>query len=374
MMRKLLLAIFLVVTTPAFAQECGTPAAIDDGWQRAAPADVGLDGAKLCELDKLLARFKERNIHAVVVARRGKLVMERYFAGMDERWGRTLGVVDYTPDKVHDLRSISKSVTSMLVGIALGEGKFPALDTPVFDEFPQYAEARTPEKAAVTFRHALTMSSGFAWDESIPYSNPANSERQLIVSADPVRYLLDQPLVTKPGDVYTYNGGNTALLGATITKRTGQRIDDYARDKLFAPLGVVDPVWVRMPINDITAAASGLAVRPRDAAKFGEIMLRDGAWNGKQVLPKGWAAESIKPRLNGAGIYYYGYQWWLGRSLHEGREQLWFAGFGWGGQRLFVVPGLDLVVMINAGHYGGPLQTIIPGAIFSEIVLPAVKP
>ena len=103
-------------------------------------------------------------------------------------------------------------------------------------------------------------------------------------------------------------------------------------------------------------------------------MLTDGLWNNRQVLPKGWAIESTKSRTNGAGAYFYGYHWWLGSSLHAGRDQQWFAGVGLGGQRLFVVPGLDLVVMINAGHYGEPLQDIIPQAILEELVLPAVNP
>ena len=375
-MRKLLLALLLAVPLPALAQEtnCGAPVAIDDGWERTTPAEAGIDAARLCGLDKLLANWPQGNIHAVVVARRGKIVMERYFTGVDERWGAPLGSVKYAPDVLHDLRSISKSVTSLLVGIAAGEGKFPALDSAVFDEFPEHTTLRTPEKARITFRHALSMSSGFAWDESIPYSNPVNSERRLIASSDPARYVLEQPLAAVPGEHYNYNGGNTALLGATIAKRTGKRLEEYAREKLFAPLDISDSDWVRMPSNGETAAASGLRLRARDTAKLGQIMLADGQWRGRQVLPKGWSAESVKPRINGAGIYFYGYQWWLGRSLHVGREQLWFAGFGWGGQRLFVVPGLDLVVMINAGHYGGPLQSAIPTAIFNDLVMPAVQP
>ena len=134
---------------------CGAPVALNDGWTLAAQAEVGLDAAKLCELDSFIAQWPEANIHAVVVVRNGKLVMERYFAGEDERWGDKLGRVTYGPEVKHDLRSISKSVTSLLVGIALGEGKFPALDSSVFDAFPDYADLRTPEKARITFRDLL---------------------------------------------------------------------------------------------------------------------------------------------------------------------------------------------------------------------------
>ena len=120
-------------------------------------------------------------------------------------------------------------------------------------------------------------------------------------------------------------------------------------------------------------AFGSLRMRPRDAAKLGRLLLTDGQWNGKQVVPAGWAAQSIKPRINGAGLFFYGYQWWLGRSFLKGAEVTWAAGVGLGGQRLYVVPALDLVVMINSGHYRSPLQSIIPAAIFGRVVLPAVK-
>ncbi len=159
----MLVLALLAFAAPLQAQEaknCGVPTDIGDGWTLATPADVGMDAERLCSLDKLLAHWPDANIHAVVVVRHGKLVMERYFAGVDQRWGMPLGRVDYAADVKHDLRSISKSVTSLLVGIALGEGKFPALDSPVFEAFPEFADLGTPEKKKITFRHLLTMSWG----------------------------------------------------------------------------------------------------------------------------------------------------------------------------------------------------------------------
>ena len=374
-MRKLLLALCLLAPLPLAAQQiyCDKPAELTDGWTFAEPTQVGFD-AKLCGIDKFLEQWPERNIHAVVVIRRGKLVMERYYSGNDERWGSPLGRVVYTPEQMHDLRSVSKSVTSMLVGIAVGEGKFPALDSSAIDFFPALASSvRTAANARITFRHMLTMSSGLAWDESIPYSNPANSERRLIASDDPLRHFFTQPFAAPPGEIYNYNGGNTHTLGMSLAKAISREVPAYAREKLFEPLEFGLSDWVAMPTNGQTAFASGLRLRPRDTAKLGQIMLTDGVWKGRQVLPKGWAAESTKPRINGAGIYFYGYQWWLGRNLHRGREITWFAGFGCGGQRLFVVPELDLVVTINAGHYGGPLQGIITSAIFTDHILTSIK-
>src|SRR5258708_31256263 len=172
----LLLALALL-GAPALAGDvakCGTPAALNDGWSLAKPEESGFDATRLCELDDFLAQWPAHNIHAVVVVRHGKLVVERYFSGADERWGRPIGIVQYGPEVKHDLRSISKSVTSLLVGIALGEGKFPALDSPVFDQFPQFAALKTAGKAEITVPQLLTMPAGLAWVEARPSSDRGN--------------------------------------------------------------------------------------------------------------------------------------------------------------------------------------------------------
>jgi CubicO group peptidase (beta-lactamase class C family) len=371
----LLLAI-VALSAAASAGEpkvCGAPAALNDGWTLASQADVGLDPVRLCELDSVIGQWPQANIHAVVVVRNGKLVMERYFAGEDERWGDKLGRVTYGPEAKHDLRSISKSATSLLVGIALGEGKFPSLDSPVLDAFPDYADLGTPEKARITFRDLLTMSSGLAWEEDLPWNDPGNNEAGMMRATDPFRYILSRPVAFPPGTVYAYSGGGTSLLGETLVRSTGKSLRDYAREKLFLPIDAPDFEWLDTGATNKLGAFGSLRMRPRDAAKLGRLLLSDGQWNGKQVVPAGWAAESTTPRINGASLFFYGYQWCLGRSLYQGSELTWSAGVGLGGQRLYVVPALDLVVMINSGHYRSPLQSIIPAAIFNRVVLPAVK-
>ena len=372
----MLLAALLALCLPATAQDtkvCGAPVALNDGWTIASQAEVGLDPERLCQLDAVIAQWPKANVHAVVVVRNGKLVMERYFAGEDERWGDQLGRVTYGPEMKHDLRSISKSVTSLLVGIALSEGKFPALDSSVFDAFPDYADLKTPEKARITFRDLLTMSAGLAWDENLPWNDPRNNEREMIMAADPFRYILSQPVAFPPGTVYAYSGGGTSLIGETLVRATGRPLRDYARDKLFQPIDAPDFEWLDAGVSGKLGAFGSLRLRPRDAAKLGRLLLTDGQWNGKQVIPAGWTAESIKPRINGEGLFFYGYQWWLGRSFRNGSELTWAAGVGLGGQRLYVVPSLDLVVMITAGHYRDGLQGTVPFGIFNRVVLPAVK-
>lgn len=299
-------------------------------------------------------------------------MFEQYFTGADEIWGRSQGEVKFDARTRHDLRSVSKSLTSLLGGLAIQRGKIATVDEPVVKFFPEYAELDTPERRRITLRHLLTMSMGVAWDETIPYSNPANSEIRMTFAPDPERFALEQPIVAPPGRVYNYSGGATALLGAVVRKTTGQALDQFAREALLGPLGITDFEWVGLTGKG-PAAASGARMRPRDMAKLGQIVLMRGQWNGREIVPAAWIAESTAPHITGAGIYFYGYQWWLGRTLVERREVKWIAGFGLGGQRIYVAPELDLVVVTTAGMYRSPLQGAVTTEILNQHVLRAVK-
>jgi CubicO group peptidase (beta-lactamase class C family) len=299
MIRRALLSLALFFAVPASAEPCGKAEAIGDGWTVAAPEEVDLDSAKLCGLDAFLEQWPTANIHAVLVSRRGKLVAEHYLSGTDLRWANdNLGVVRFTPTTKHDVRSISKSVTALLVGIALEEGKYPPLESAAIDSFPDYASLRTPENARITFRDLLSMAHGWKWDENVAWRSPDNTERAMFEAADPYRFIWEQPVIVPPGTVFNYSGGATTLLGGVLAKATGRKIDDYAREKLFEPLSITDFEWLNFENSKEIAAFGGLRLRPRDLAKIGQLMVSGGLWNGQRVLPKGWVAESTKPRLN----------------------------------------------------------------------------
>jgi len=355
--------------TPA---PCGAPVATEDGWSIATPDEVGVDPAALCQWSERRLATPRDNIHALLVVRHGKVVFEQYFTGDDERWGRPLGQVTYDRTMLHDLRSVSKTVTALLVGIALAQQQLASLDQPLFDFLPAYADLRTPDKARLTLRHLLTMSTGLDWDETrTPYTDPNNSAIRMMRSDDPYRYVLSEPVVTPPGAKYTYSSGATELLGAILHKATGQRLDEFARAVLFEPLGITAFDWMKLP-NGESAAASGLRLKPRDVAKIGHLVLAHGFWQGRQIVPRDYLDEATAPQIQGAGAYFYGYQMWVGRSLVHKREIDWAAGFGLGGQRVFVIPSLDLVVVLTAGLYTSPLQGTLTSDILNDVVLPAV--
>ena len=370
-----LIPLSILAAIPAHAQpaaSCGTPQTRDDGWPIATPAKAGLDGARLCALSEWLAGFPQSNVHSVIVARRGALVFERYFTGDDETWGRPVGVIEHGPGVKHDLRSITKSVTTLLVGIALDRKLIASIDEPVFKFFPEHAELRTPEKDRILLRHLLTMSAGLAWNENIPYSNPTNSERRMTDAPDPYRYILEQRLTDPPGAQFNYSGGATQLLAGIIQKVAGKPLEEFAREALFAPLGITDLTWMKMPYGD-AAAASGLRLTSRDLAKLGQLMLSRGEWNGRRVVSADWIVQSTTPQIEAIDFLFYGYQWWAGRSMIDRRELPWTAGFGLGGQRLFIVPGLDLVVVTTAGLYNSPMQRWVPWDIFRRYIMNAVQ-
>ena len=361
-----------LAATPAVAADCPVPATRGDGWTVAAPEAVGMDGPILCGLIDRLGANKDINVHGVVVTRHGKLVFERYVAGEDERWGRRVGLVEHGIDTLHDMRSISKSVTSLLAGVALARGAPRSLDEPVVGFFPEYADLDTPERRAITLRHLLTMSMGTAWDEDRPYSDPANSESAMYDSADPWRYALGRPMVEKPGTLHVYNGGATTLLGRILVRATGKPLDAFAREALFEPLGIASVDWGRFA-NGEAMPASGLRLRSRDLARIGQMVLDGGKAGGREIVPASWIADSTAPRLGTQGMYHYGYQWWLGRSLVDRRELTWTAGIGYGGQRLFVVPQAGVVVAVTAGMYRSPLQRTVPLDILNRHVLPSIR-
>lgn len=357
-------------TERAEAAECGTPSALGDGWQVAAQEALGFDPEQLCNLEAKLAATPQDNVHAVVVVRGGRLVFEGYLTGADQRSGQDLGPTPHGPDVLHDVRSVSKSVTSLLVGIAIDRKLIASVDEPMFGFLPEYADLRTPDRDRVQVRHLLAMSSGIAWDENRPYSDPKNSEIQMIRADDPYRFVLEQPIVAAPDKVWNYSGGSTQLLAGIVQRASGQRFADFAREALLEPLDITEYEWIALP-NGETAAASGLRLRPRDMAKIGQLLLNGGMWDGRRIVSEEWLQESVIPRVSSS----YGYQWWTGLSVIGEQVIERTEAKGFGGQRIFIVPSLDLVVVTTAGLYvktGDENEGEIANGILDDYILPSV--
>ncbi|PYS95987.1 MAG: serine hydrolase [Acidobacteria bacterium] len=339
------------------------PGAPGAGWPVSQPAAQGMDAAALAAIDAVFASGSRGYVDAMLVIRHGQAVFDRQYA---QDYVRLFAGKDpvrgpynyYDPDwhpwyrkgDLHTLQSVTKSVTSALIGIAIGRGEIPGVDVPVLRYFDEAAIANLDErKRRIVLRDLLTMTAGIKWDEdSVPYTDPANSCAAMEASADWARYVIDQPMEHDPGHLFRYSSGVSEILAHILWKATGRQADEYAAEHLFGPLGIERFYWKRTPTG-LPDTEGGLYLARSDLARFGALYLHDGVWNGRRVLPVGWVAESMRPRADpGApdlpGVR-YGYQWWL-MPWGEGKHFAWTC-WGYGGQFLFVVPERDLVAVFN---------------------------
>ena len=345
-----------VAATPVFAAahaNCAGPARREDGWSvPSASADNDINLAALCGMADRL-ESSGANIHAVLVARHGRLAFERYFKGSDEVPSRFFGVrvrdISFDADTLHNLKSCSKSVASLVIGIAIDQGLIRSIDEPVFNFFPELSDLRSPDKDRILLSHLLTMSLGLKWVEATPATGDDNDEVRMHLAQDACRYVLGLPVTAPAGQEFFYNTGALALLSAIIRKAAGRPLDEFARSVLFDPLGITEFEWRRFKGD--SDAGGGLRLRPRDMAKIGQLVLAGGRWNDRQIVSKAWIEASTATKLKANDYQSYGYLWWLGRSRLNGRMVPWMGALGRGGQSIRIVPELDLVVAVTAGYY-----------------------
>lgn len=302
-------------------------------------------------LEQMHTALSGAPVYTVLTVKDGVIVDEFYQEGYDE-------------NSTYAFHSASKSMTSALFGIAMEEGYISSVDDLLSDYLPQVLELEDERKHQITLRHLLTHTSGLEWYEwGGGYSN-----WQEFRSADNwVDYILGRRLVYDPGTVFNYSTGNTHLLAAVLEKVTGKGLAGYAKEKLFDPMGMESVTWGTDP-QGIADGGNGVIMSARDAAKFGQLFLNGGRWNGQQLVPADWVTESTAAQNNGAGdgTGAYGYQWWV-RSF--GNYDTYYA-FGAWGQYIFVVPELKLVTVIASP---GPQSSYASRDYFTNYVLPACQ-
>jgi CubicO group peptidase (beta-lactamase class C family) len=367
----------------------GPARAVEANWPSIPPSEAGFSNLE-ARFESLVTENRVWNLHSVVVTRGGRIAFERYFEGEENSWGKSNGRIQYGPNTLHNLYSVTKSIVALVYGAALAEGKVPPPDALLYEQFPEYMDLveADPRRKERTIAHALTMTLGLQWDEIlIPYSDPKNDEIGMEMAKDRYRFILERPVIGPPGKRFLYSGGATALLGRIIVKGTGQTLPDYARTALFAPLGIGPTEWVNNretwvaarfgPGDGEPVAASGLRMTPRDLARIGQLVLNNGVVGGRRILPAPWLTECLTSRVSMDEQRRYGYQWYIGDFEYGSPEKphldRWVGCFGNGGQRLFVMPELDLVVAITAGNYGTPDQWRPPIRVMREAVLASIQ-
>ena len=333
-----------------------TPIKTDDGWITRSAAAAGSDTLKL---RNLLRRVEEREypgIDGILIVKDGELVFEKYFPGYDYEYtakdfkGR---YTDYDYRTVHNLASVTKSVTAILCGIAVDKKMLHGVDDRVSAYFPEVESLFTGGKERLTVEHLLTMSSGLDWNEqNVFYSNRANDIIQLFLVRAPVNYILSKPLINEPGTKWYYNGGGTNLVGQVIQRGSGMRLDYFADKYLFDPLGIRSSKWVYIN-RDFVYCSGDLRLRPRDMAKLGQLVLDKGTWKGSRVVSAEWVERMTQKQVTMPHDEGYGYQWWLVPYRLGPRSFETFQATGWGGQKIIVIPDLRSVVVITGSNYTG---------------------
>ena len=294
----------------------------------------------------------ETYIDAFIVRRCGETLIERYFN-------------NYDAETRHDLQSATKTVTAALIGIALHDGVIESVDQSLSTLLPNYAGLLLDEKASITLRHVLTMTSGLKW---VDFGSDRSFD-QMDAATDSVEWILSQPLQTKPGETFFYNTGSSHLLSAIISYNTGMSAAAYAEEKLFRPLGITDYEWGAHP-DGVNQGGWQLYLRPRGMAKFGQLYLDEGVWNGLRLMGADFISEATRKHNDTDYQSGYGWQMWIEPGF--GTPDVAGAR-GWGGQDIFILDEHDAVVVFTGNIMHPKEMAEHNHLLMSNYVVPALK-
>jgi CubicO group peptidase (beta-lactamase class C family) len=310
------------------------PKDIKDGLTVSTLEEHNLNKSVFDKINDDICEGKYGNIHSLLVIESNELVIEQYYNG----WKR---------DRLHMLASNTKSFNSLLIGIAIEQGKIPDVNQKMLSYFPEYeANEKEPRKHLITIKDLLSMMSGFAWDEqSLPLTDPNNMGRQMDKADDWLKSSLELAMDTIPGTKYVYSGPNNIILSEIIKRATGQNIAEYAEEYLFEPLNIKEYNWLSK--NGVYDSGGGLKLKPRDIAKYGLLHLNKGKWGDKTIVSEQWIKEIFHPYIEIKHPFYSCYQWQMAKT--DLGFDVWFIP-GNGGQIINIVPALNMVIVLNADN------------------------
>lgn len=320
-----------------------------DNWRTSTPEEQGIDSAQIYSMLKCIK--EKKNFHSVLIIRNGYLVTEAYFN-------------PYHKGVKEDIISCTSSIMSALVGIALRDGIIKDIHQKVGDFFPGYTFTNPSErKKSITVENLLTMTTGLDWQYRFEMTNI----KMMLESKDSLQFTLDLPMANDPGARFIYCTGASQILSAMIHEKYGKSTLDFAQEHLFTPLGITTVDWQADP-KGVYWGGLGLSLTPSDMAKFGYLYLRQGVWNGKQLIPAAWVDDSTREHIRWEfhpnETIGYGYHWW--------RESFGFSARGWGGQCIYILPKYDMILVFTGETKDSPSGfTLSP--LIEKYIIPAVK-
>jgi len=336
------------------------PEKLDDGWDVSSLSAEGMDESLIVKATSQIMNEKFKGIHSMAIVKNGRLVHEKYFK-------------DYKRESLHRIHSITKSISSLLIGIAIDQGFIKNAEQSIYSYFPDYkSEFDKPAKRKIKIEHILTLTSGFNWSErQYPYSDQRNNEYHQVRSDDWIGYVLEQPMRDEPGTRWEYNTGSVHLLSGIIKQATGQFADKFAEQYLFDPLGIKHYEWNKDPQGYPCTGGThgGLRMRTRDLAKIGSVVIDEGKWKNRQIVSNEWVKDSTALHYAPPDYNAIGYLWWRQSFVIHGTKIQMIYGAGYGGQSLTIVPDLDLIVVFTCWTQPrdamilGPMLMIVNSAL-----------
>ena len=389
MKNSILILTFLILTVagcknaPVSQYSYQPPVEINDGLEVGSLEEAGIDQDLMEKaVDKIRSgKFKE--VHSMLIYKDAKLVLEEYFPGHEYQWdapGHHAEWVTWDRSKQHVIQSVSKSITSACIGIAIDKGFIQGAGQSIFDYLPGHQHLKTGGREKITIEHLLTMTSGLEWDEW--HSSLSSIENDQIAiwfsEKDPVEYTLSKPLVADPGTRFIYSGGNMEILSFILENASGMTIDEFSSRYLFEPLGISAFEWWLKFRTGESHAAGGLKLTPRGMVKIGATYLNNGMWNGNRVIAETWVEKSstsypanqgIKIPGEDLGRVGYAYTWWTKRVKSAGKTLDVYWGNGWGGQKIMVLPDLNTVIVFTGGTFNSKVRQF---RIIDKYIIPAI--
>src|SRR5271165_2670345 len=342
------------------------PESKSDGWVTTDAASSGLDPAALSRMEQAIPSGEFKKITSVLIARHGKLAYEAYFEGSAE--------------SPRDTRSATKSITSMLTGIAVDQHLLPELDAKVVSYFPEKQPLANPDprKDAITVEDLLTMSSLMECDDWNDFSR-GNEERMYLIE-DWVKFFLDLPIKgvppwkTKPqespyGRSFSYCTAGITTMGGVLEKATKKKLADFAAANLFMPLGIQQVQWAYSPLG-LAQGGGGLRLRSRDLLKLAQLYLNRGTWSGKRIVSDTWVKTSTTPHMQIDDDTRYGFLWWLKDFKAGTRSYSAYYMSGNGGNKVAVFPELDMVVVLTSTNYNSKGMHEQTDHLLTDYILP----
>lgn len=353
--------VFSFVNTSCHGQNTysySQPKEIGDGWETTDLRVQNVDTTLIYRLFEQVTNGKNK-VHSVLLAKKGQLIIEEYFKG-------------HSADDPHDLRSVTKSIRSILMGIAIDEGFIESVDDPIskYLKSPVLTKNLDKRKEKISLEHLLTMSSGLDcndWDRK-----SKGQEDMVYRKKDWLQYTLDLPMVNDPGTVSNYCSMGVVLLAEIISQSSGMTIQTFADRYLFDPMGITNMKWGHTSNKEEIPSGRRLYLTSRDMAKIGQLILNKGKWDGRQIVSEEWIEESTTAKTRITGID-YGYLWWNIPFKLKDRTIESIVATGNGGQYIMIVPEEKIIAVFTGGAFNSQ-EDKLPFAIMTDVFLPSFKP